>query len=455
MFSSKPRQAANSKDDSQERLEALPQPSPEGGTLAEQHRDTNVSRLAPGRSTELEAKARAREPLARTERRPFVVERKAVEAPLPHRRTRRSPWTLLVMILAVGFGLAGTAYYAFIATPGYVVEARFAVRSVDQGSEKGNESGLGSGGIASSALQALSDGYMVSEYLRSPAVVSDISRIIDLRKMYSAPGIDFISRLAANSTQEDLSRYWSRRQSIDYDQMSGTVVMRIEAFRPEDAIRLANAALDASGQLLNRMTDKARRDTLQFAQQELDKAEARLIKASTELATFQNAHGVLDPQAGASSAQNMIAEMEANLAATRAQLKSQLALGARGPMEKALEARIAAGEAEIRNVQKQLTQQGGSADHASASALISDIQPLQAELDVAQKDYEYALEFRQAARRSAERTARYIVTYVSPVMPVEPIEPQRWRMIALVWFVTVVGGGIIVLLTATLREHFL
>jgi capsular polysaccharide transport system permease protein len=203
------------------------------------------------------------------------------------------------------------------------------------------------------------------------------------------------------------------------------------------------------------MTDKARRDTLQFAQQELDKAEGRLIKASTELATFQNAHGVLDPQAGGSSLQSMIAGMEANLAATRAQLQTQLALGARGPVEKALEARIAAGEAEIRNVQKQLTQQGGSVDHSSASALISDIQPLQAELDVAQKDYEYALEFRQAARRSAERTARYIVSYVTPVMPVEPIEPQRWRKITLVWFITVVGGGIIVLLTATLREHFL
>src|SRR5262249_42622414 len=162
--------------------------------------------------------------------------------------------------------------------------------------------------------------------------------------------------------------------------------------------------------------------------------------------TFQNAHGVLDPQAGASTAQSMIAEMQGNLATTRAQLTSSLALGTRGPMQKALEARIAAEEAEIRNAQKQLTQQDGGSNHAAASALISDIQPLEVERDVAQKDYEYALEFRQAARRSAERTARYIVTYVAPVMPVEPTEPQRWRMIVLVWFVTVVGGGIIVLL---------
>jgi capsular polysaccharide transport system permease protein len=455
MFSSKPRQAANSKDDLQERLEALPQPSAETGKLAEQHGDTKVSRIAPGRSTELEAKARAREPLARTERRPFVVERKAVEAPLPHRHTRRAPWTLLIMMLAGAFGIAGTVYYAFIATPGYVSEARFTVRGVDQGSEKGNESGLGNGGITSGAAQVLSDGFMVAEYLRSPAVVADISRIMDLRKMYNAPNIDFFSRLRPNSTQEDLFRYWSRRQSVDYDQMSGTVVMRIEAFRPEDAFKLANAALEASGRLLNGLTENARRDTMQFAQQELDQAEKRLIKAATELTAFQNAHGVLDPQAGASTAQTMIAEMQGNLATTRAQLASQIALGTRGPMQKALEARIAAEEAEIRKAQKQLTEQDGSADRSTASALISDIQPLQVERDVAQKDYEYALEFRQAARRGAQRTARYIVTYVTPVMPVEPIEPERFRMIALVWFITVVGGGIIVLLTTTLREHFL
>jgi capsular polysaccharide transport system permease protein len=455
MFSSKPRQAANSKDGLQERLEALPQPSAEAGQLAEQHGDTKVSRLSPGRSTELEAKARAREPLARTERRPFVVERKAADAPLPHRRTRRAPWTLLVMILAGAFGLAGTIYYAFIATPGYVAEARFTVRGADQGSEKGNDSGLGNGGITSGAAQVLSDGYMVAEYLRSPAVVADISRIMDLRKMYNAPNIDFISRLGANSTQEDLFQYWSRRQSVDYDQMTGTVVLRIVAFRPEDAFKLANAALDSSGQLLNGLTQDARRDTMQFAQQELDQAEKRLTKASTELATFQNAHGVLDPQAGASTAQTMIAEMQGNLATTRAQLASQLALGTHGPMEKALEARIAAEEAEILKAQKLLTGQDGSVDHSAASALISDIQPLEVERDFAQKDYEYALEFRQAARRSAQRTARYIVTYVTPVMPVEPIEPQRFRMIALVWFITVVGGGIIALLTTALREHFL
>src|SRR5262249_50826810 len=153
--------------------------------------DTNVSRLAPARSTELEAKARAREPLARTERRAFVVERKPAEAPLPHRRTHRAPWTFLVMILAVAFGLAGTVHSAFSATAAYVAEARFAIRSVDQGSDKGNDSGLGSGGITSAAAQALSDGFMVSEYLRSPAVVADISRIVDLRKIYGVPGIDF------------------------------------------------------------------------------------------------------------------------------------------------------------------------------------------------------------------------------------------------------------------------
>ena len=74
-------------------------------------------------------------------------------------------------------------------------------------------------------------------------------------------------------------QYWRGQVDPFYDPANGTVVVRVRAFAPVDALQLAQAIVSASEKLVNDLSSRARRDTVSHAEAEVAQAETRLKAA--------------------------------------------------------------------------------------------------------------------------------------------------------------------------------
>ena len=89
--------------------------------------------------------------------------------------------------------LLAAVYYGLIASDIYVSEARFSVRTSEQGGISGGvliSIFTGTAGESSSE-----DAAIVAEYILSQDMLTELDKRLDLRKHFSSHNVDFLSRL--------------------------------------------------------------------------------------------------------------------------------------------------------------------------------------------------------------------------------------------------------------------
>jgi len=146
------------------------------------------------------------------------------------------------------------AYYWGIATPQYIAEARFAVRTLG-GPDVG---GKGTHLLATVPLQQ--DAYVVDSFIHSPAILDRLKGRVDFRKFFAGDQFDFWARLRARDTRENLIDYFNRHVKTYLDGPSGIVTLKTRTFSPRDSQMLAQAVIDESEKLANQLAARARAD---------------------------------------------------------------------------------------------------------------------------------------------------------------------------------------------------
>ena len=180
-------------------------------------------------------------------------------------RRRGRWWRLALMLLVFAPSVLTTIYYGLIATNRYVSQAVFVVRS---GNQATNTAGLSSLLTMLGVGQSQSNGHEVEAFLTSREAVQQLAEQLPLASLFHASWADPLSRfpnLLFSDTQEGLYRYLQTRISVRMDQMSGVQTLQIEAFRPEDAIRIASDLLDLAERQVNALNDRSERDAVGHA----------------------------------------------------------------------------------------------------------------------------------------------------------------------------------------------
>ena len=196
-------------------------------------------------------------------------------------------------------------YFLFLATPQYFAEFRFSVTEVTPSA--GPLGGGASGGTTASAVASAMGGhgaavgggsaqnFVVIDYLKSRQVVDELSQTVDVREIYSRPEIDWPNRFDRSRSTEHLVRYWNKMVWANYDPLTGLASVEIKAFRPDDALTIANQLVTLSETLVNKIAKRAEEDAVKFAEQEVVRAKASLDKARAAMAEFREKEGVIDP----------------------------------------------------------------------------------------------------------------------------------------------------------------
>ncbi|WP_267414523.1 MULTISPECIES: hypothetical protein [unclassified Sphingomonas] len=324
----------------------------------------------------------------------------------------------LLVAIVIAPTLAFAGYVLWVQTPFYACEFRVVVHNAQEGSSQSLPQLPGIGLPAANSA----DSYAIIQYLESGAGVANLDKKVDLRHIFSSPDIDPTSRLSANATNEQLTRYWRNMLDAYYENTTNTVVVRVKAFTPKSALVLSQAALVVSEQLINGMTERSRRDLLDYSRKNAADAASSLRQINVKLQTLRNQRGLIDPQLVARA--NL--EQQSGIQEELVKATSELAMRARyspgSPALPALRTRIASMRAALLALQGQST--GNMAGKSSISGALNAFEQLQVDQDFAQKRYEQALATQEKLRAQAAQQQLYLDMIFGPSLPEEPDGPR-------------------------------
>jgi capsular polysaccharide transport system permease protein len=358
--------------------------------------------------------------------------------------------------------LAATVYFAFIASDQLAAEARFAVRQVDSdmsgvSSAGPNSSSTGSNG-SSTATASFSftattqNAYIVTSYIRSRAIVDDLNEKLNLREIFRRPEADFWARLKRNASIDDLVEYWDSMVGTYIDGPSGVVTLMIRAFRPDDAVTLAKAVLEQSEMLVNRISDRARRDAMEMSEKEVRRAYEMTQAALADMHRFRDSAGIIDPVQAA----NEIGKLLIPLMTEKIRLESDLFVASRNldddaPTIRALKGRLETAEKQIADLKAKLTGTAGGNNTVAAS--LAKFEELELQRQFAEKLYALAQADLDRARLRADRQSVYLTVFVPPSLPEESRYPRRVAFPILIFIGLSVVWSIVGMVLASVEDH--
>jgi capsular polysaccharide transport system permease protein len=352
----------------------------------------------------------------------------------------------IIVVLPVVFA---TAYYFLVAADQYVAEFRFSLRSAEP--MPAQIAGVLQADVTPAPVAA--DSYVIVQFILSRAMIDDLGRTIDLRKVFSTRRADWPARLHLPVSIERLVAYWKRQVDAFFDAANGIIIVRTRAFTRDDALQLAQAVLASSERLVNQLSERARQSALRDSEEQVGRAERRLATALARLREFRDEEGLIDPNKAADSTQALADRVQDALVRARTELSTlKQYMRDDAPPIQLLEARIASLEEQRRAIEDHVTATAKSRAQ-TLSRMIGRYEELESERHFAENAYQHALEALDRSRLNADRQQVYIADFVPPRLPEEALYPRRGRAIAIVFLVAFAGWAIGGLTVRSVRDH--
>lgn len=362
---------------------------------------------------------------------------------------------LLSFLLFVAGPLGVAAWYLWDrAADQYASHLGFLVQSEDSAVPMDTLSGL-VGGLTKSSS---SNTDILYKYIQSQTLVERINEQLDLRQVWSKRPEDFVFGYTGGPSIEDLMEHWQRQVQITYDQ--GTIDLRVLAYDPADAQRIAQLVMDESQLKINELNDVARSDKMRYAQDDLARSLDRLKQARNAVTTFRNQYQIIDPLAYASGQEGVLATLQQQLAEALIQLgiTRSNAPGGDQRVEQA-QLRVDVIREQIEAERARVSQAGGSPEATTdgTSNAMSDLfgryEALEVERQFAETIYTTAMANYERVRSEADRQSLYLAAYVRPTLAEMAEYPRRVRLLLMVGGFLMLGWLIGVMIYYSVRDR--
>ena len=407
-------------------------------------------------------------------------------------RARRGERMMRFLTIATFIGivlvpcLAVVAYVGFIETPQYEAEARFTVRG-------GLPPAMDSIGSLTGVPTVLiiQDTQVIMNYFQSRSMVESLDKKVQFQGLYQGEDIDWWSRLKHDQPIEKVLKYWKSHMSTSVQMPAGIVVFTVQAFTPDDAVKVADAALESGEQLVNQMNDQMKFDAVNLAETEQTRAMANVVKMRAALEKARNDEGMLSADATATGLTTLMETVQAEVLKMQQEFDSQRRyVRADAPQLRNLQTRIDAAQKEVDKIKAQMTATTPDVPRAKgqpsktkvkpAPAIVSDpddpvaamsagsepsndkvlsgsmsrLDYAKLENDIAEKIYAGSLAALEHARVASEMKLMYINTFVHPVAAEQAKYPRKIRDIALAVLAAFAAWGVVMTILKLTRNSF-
>lgn len=343
--------------------------------------------------------------------------------------------------------LAAGVYFFGIASDLYMSKAEFLVHS-----PKGTQiSAVGTFLQSAGLSRTNDDGSAVVAFIMSRDAVGKLERHDNLRAIFNRPEADFITRfpnLLGRTDFEALYEHYSHFVSVEHDTTTGVTVLRVKAYRPQDAQKIAQALLDYSERLVNQLNARARRDALDLAQREVAQVERRITEIQDKLTAYRVRQKMINPKTASASVLALIQQMTAAEANARAQLAELLRASPNSPQLPLVRTRIEALANLIAQERAKLSGRTGS-----VVTTMTEYEHLEMQRQLAERALASAFTSLEAARLEAQRQQAYLERVAQPSLPDYPLYPERLLDFSVLVVSCLLVYGLAWLLVASVREH--
>lgn len=378
---------------------------------------------------------------------------KPVPAPASMSRPRRRHWFILGSFIVIVLApLLVCAWYLYArAADQYASTVGFSVRT----EEKSSAIEL-LGGITELSGSSSSDTDILFAYLSSQELVRKADKAVDLRAIWSRVSTDDDPYFAfdPSGTIEDLLEHWEDKVSIIYDNSTGMIDLKILAFDPTDAQRIASFVLSESSAMINELSAIAREDAIKYARDELETTVKLLKEARRNMTEFRNRHQIVDPAIDTQNQMGLLITLQQQLAEALIEV-DLLKETTRQTDPRVLQAkrRVAVIESRIEAERRKLgIGTSASGDDVFAN-LVGEFESLAVEREFAETAYTSALAAYNAARAEARRQSRYLAPHIRPTFAETAEYPEREKNLALIGLMLFLSWGLLVLLYYSLRDR--
>jgi len=347
-------------------------------------------------------------------------------------KARRRSWLTKHRWLALFVGLPtllAAIYYGLIASPIYVSQSTFVIKSPGQkGAPTLSLANLVQTGGLSAGQEQTKE---VLQYIRSRDALKDLQKRTDLRAKFSDRGADFLSRFPApfrEASFENLYRYYGSMIGADLDAESGLAQVQVQAFTPRDAYDINSRLLDLSEGLVNRLNERAEGRAIAEAERRVGQAELRVRNARVALSAYRNRQELLDPKAQAAGVLDISNKLVAEQAALQAQLDLMQRMAPRNPSIPAVRSRIMA-------IGREIAAQNGRAvgTPTGIASKLSTYEKLNVEQEFATQMLTAANASLEQARTEAQKQQFYLERVVEPNTPDQPTLPHGFKRVLTVF----------------------
>ena len=366
-------------------------------------------------------------------------------------RARPSAYLVSFIVFVLAPAFVASLYFGMLASDQFVAETRFAVTSAQIESFVDKlKAAVSSGSLTPSASGQ--DAYIIAAYIRSRAIIDDLSKTIDLRQIYRRPEADFWARLKADASAEEMTSYWRDMVNVSVDAPSGIVTVKVRAFRSEDALAVSKAIIKVSEALANEVSARSRADTMKLAENEVKHAEDRVVATLADLRAFRDRAGFIDPASQASSTGLLLTDLLGQkIRLQNEYFVSSRAMSEQAPTVQSLKTRIEGLDQQIAEQKGKLT--GASAGGNSIAGLLPKYEELELQNDFAEKLYSFSQGGLERARQRAEAQSIYVSVFVPPALPEEAKFPERFGMSMVISMSLLVLWGIGAMFGAVVEDH--
>jgi capsular polysaccharide transport system permease protein len=352
-------------------------------------------------------------------------------------------------LLCVVLPVAASVWYLYTrAADQYHSMTAFSVRSEEV---TGSAASL-LGALTQVGSVSASDTDILFDYIRSQEMVAAVDKRLDLRAIYNRAGPrDFYFTLGDDASIEALTAEWNRMVTVDLESQAGILHVRTNAFTPEDATAIAQAILEESSALINRLSVQARDDAVSFARRELAEIEANLKTQRMKLADFRRENRLVDPTADVAGQMGLLSALQGELAKAMVERDQLLSfVGEDDQRVVQAERRIAAID---KRIDAERTSLGVTGDGSEALAdVVGTFEELKVDLEFANAAYTQGLAALAAARADAGRQSRYLAPHVLPTTADLSLYPRRTLLAGLVLLFATLGWGIAMLVYYNIRD---
>lgn len=356
---------------------------------------------------------------------------------------------IILVLLPV---LSAAAYLWIRADDQYVSTMAFSVRREDQ---KPALDFLGGITAFSSSTEA-SDTSILEDYIRSPDMVLEVMKTIDLPTRFSASWPrDFFFAYNPKGTIEDLVDYWNRQVTVINDDQTGIMTIKVAAFTPEDAQAIAKAVYAASNATVNRLSDQAREDATRYAREELQKAEARVDAIRNQMTEFRTRNQLVDPQAEFESRLGILTQLQSELASALVAQDLLVQNGVRetDPRFDQSTKRISAIKDRIEAERLKFSTDSTGAGGESYATLVAEYERMGSDRKFAEEAYVIARASYDQALAEAQRQTRYLAAHIVPNLPQQSLRPDRPLVLLIFAAFALLGWAILALIYYSVRDR--